>query len=40
MSAKIVLQDIYKCSIAYADKMTRKAETTTDLEQFTESHVY
>lgn len=40
MSAKTVLQDICKCSIAYADKMATKAEITTDLEQLTESSVY
>lgn len=39
-SVKMVLQDICKCSIAYADKMATKAETTTDLEQLTESSVY
>nr|XP_050846661.1 protein unc-13 homolog 4B isoform X1 [Vespula vulgaris] len=35
-----IIDDICKCSIAYADKMATKAETTTDLEQLTESSVY
>lgn len=33
-------QDICKCSIAYADKMAKKAELTTELEQLSESSVY
>lgn len=33
-------QDICKCSIAYADKMTKKAEITTELEQLSQSSVY
>ncbi|KAI4490005.1 hypothetical protein M0804_004187 [Polistes exclamans] len=35
-----IIDDICKCSIAYADKMATKAETTTDLEQLNESSVY
>lgn len=34
------LQDICKCSIEYADKMAKKAELTTELEQLSESSVY
>ncbi|XP_076293946.1 C2 and C2B_Munc13-like domain-containing protein staccato isoform X2 [Lasioglossum baleicum] len=35
-----IIDDICKCSIAYADKMARKAELTTELEQLSESSVY
>lgn len=35
-----MLQDICKCSIAYADKMAQKAELTTELEQLSQSSVY
>ncbi|KAK9305781.1 hypothetical protein QLX08_003300 [Tetragonisca angustula] len=35
-----IIDDICKCSIAYADKMAKKAELTTDLEQLSESSVY
>ncbi|XP_076249769.1 C2 and C2B_Munc13-like domain-containing protein staccato [Calliopsis andreniformis] len=35
-----IIDDICKCSIAYADKMAKKAELTTELEQLTESSVY
>lgn len=34
------MQDICKCSIAYADKMATKAELTTELEQLAQSSVY
>ena len=36
----MIFKDICKCSIAYADKMAKKAELTTDLEQLSESSVY
>ncbi|CAL1673927.1 unnamed protein product [Lasius platythorax] len=35
-----IIDDICKCSIAYADKMAEKAETTTELEQLSQSSVY
>nr|XP_012141509.1 PREDICTED: protein unc-13 homolog D isoform X8 [Megachile rotundata] len=35
-----IIDDICKCSIAYADKMAKKAELTTELEQLSESSVY
>ncbi|KAG7190820.1 hypothetical protein KM043_006889 [Ampulex compressa] len=35
-----IIDDICKCSIAYADKMATKAELTTELEQLSESSVY
>ncbi|XP_076681977.1 C2 and C2B_Munc13-like domain-containing protein staccato isoform X3 [Andrena cerasifolii] len=35
-----ILDDICKCSIEYADKMAKKAELTTELEQLSESSVY
>lgn len=35
-----IFQDICKCSMAYADKMAKKAELTTELEQLSESSVY
>ncbi|XP_015606405.1 protein unc-13 homolog 4B isoform X3 [Cephus cinctus] len=37
-----IIDDICKCSVAYADKMATKAETTTELEQIAEhqSSVY
>lgn len=34
------MQDICKCSTAYADKMAAKAELTTELEQLSQSSVY
>lgn len=34
------MQDICRCSIAYADKMAMKAETTTEIEQLSQSRVY
>ncbi|XP_016908252.2 protein unc-13 homolog 4B isoform X9 [Apis cerana] len=35
-----IIDDICKCSIAYADKMAKKAELTTELEQLSEGSVY
>ncbi|KAL6262717.1 hypothetical protein P5V15_005509 [Pogonomyrmex californicus] len=35
-----IIDDICKCSIAYADKMAEKAELTTELEQLSQSSVY
>ncbi|KZC08060.1 BAI1-associated protein 3 [Dufourea novaeangliae] len=35
-----IIDDICKCSIIYADKMAKKAELTTELEQLSESSVY
>ncbi|XP_076382210.1 C2 and C2B_Munc13-like domain-containing protein staccato isoform X5 [Megalopta genalis] len=35
-----IIDDICKCSMAYADKMAQKAELTTELEQLSESTVY
>ncbi|XP_067210437.1 protein unc-13 homolog 4B isoform X4 [Linepithema humile] len=35
-----IIDDICKCSIAYADKMAKKAEMTTELEQLSQSSVY
>ncbi|XP_076177568.1 C2 and C2B_Munc13-like domain-containing protein staccato isoform X3 [Ptiloglossa arizonensis] len=35
-----IIDDICKCSMAYADKMAKKAELTTELEQLSESSVY
>ncbi|XP_025154207.1 protein unc-13 homolog 4B isoform X4 [Harpegnathos saltator] len=35
-----IIDDICKCSIAYADKMAVKAEITTELEQLSQSSVY
>ncbi|XP_011687719.1 PREDICTED: protein unc-13 homolog D isoform X4 [Wasmannia auropunctata] len=35
-----IIDDICKCSIAYADKMAAKAEMTTELEQLSQSSVY
>ncbi|XP_070154646.1 protein unc-13 homolog 4B isoform X2 [Polyergus mexicanus] len=35
-----IIDDICKCSIAYADKMAEKAEMTTELEQLSQSSVY
>lgn len=35
-----IIDDICKCSIAYADKMATKAELTTELEQLSQSSVY
>ncbi|XP_020290678.1 protein unc-13 homolog 4B isoform X2 [Pseudomyrmex gracilis] len=35
-----IIDDICKCSIAYADKMAKKAEITTELEQLSQSSVY
>ncbi|CAK9823698.1 Protein unc-13 homolog 4B [Anthophora retusa] len=35
-----IIDDICKCSVAYADKMAKKAELTTELEQLSESSVY
>ncbi|XP_071625523.1 protein unc-13 homolog 4B isoform X1 [Temnothorax longispinosus] len=35
-----IIDDICKCSMAYADKMAVKAELTTELEQLSQSSVY
>ncbi|XP_011878688.1 PREDICTED: protein unc-13 homolog D isoform X5 [Vollenhovia emeryi] len=35
-----IIDDICKCSMAYADKMAAKAELTTELEQLSQSSVY
>ncbi|XP_072759284.1 protein unc-13 homolog 4B isoform X7 [Anoplolepis gracilipes] len=35
-----IIDDICKCSIAYADRMAEKAEMTTELEQLSQSSVY
>ncbi|XP_025987263.2 protein unc-13 homolog 4B isoform X4 [Solenopsis invicta] len=35
-----IIDDICKCSMAYADKMATKAELTTELEQLSQSSVY
>ncbi|XP_018351184.1 PREDICTED: BAI1-associated protein 3 isoform X3 [Trachymyrmex septentrionalis] len=35
-----IIDDICRCSMAYADKMAAKAEITTELEQLSQSSVY